>query len=193
MWDICIQHNSTFSETQSWSVLLGSMALLLDMINDSSRAKESQESVKYAALVIRGAHSVQLLRTLKTDTSGVDRQGAGQGLSEVLSGLGMEHLEGLLPDIIANAQSPTATVREGFMSLLAMTAGRMIITNYSNRAIDLFDPGWRIRQSLCSKFPASREKLVILMKKTSSMRALQRALAALYLVRQSSIQIWKAL
>ncbi|KAJ7606190.1 armadillo-type protein [Mycena polygramma] len=133
-----------------------------------------------------------LLRTLKTDTSGVDRQGAAQGLSEVLSALGMERLEGLLPDIIANAQSPRATVREGFMSLLvflpatfgsrfqphlpkiispilsgladveeyvreaAMRAGRMVVTNYSTKAIDLllpeleqgmFDPGWRIRQS----------------------------------------------
>ncbi|PSR76114.1 hypothetical protein PHLCEN_2v8664 [Hermanssonia centrifuga] len=133
-----------------------------------------------------------LLRTLKTDTSGVDRQGAAQGLSEVLAGLGMERMEGLLPDIIANAQSPRSTVREGFMSLLvflpatfgtrfsphlpkiitpilsglsdteeyvreaAMKAGRMIVTNYSSKAIDLllpelergmFDPGWRIRQS----------------------------------------------
>ncbi|EIN06629.1 ARM repeat-containing protein [Punctularia strigosozonata HHB-11173 SS5] len=133
-----------------------------------------------------------LIRTLKGDSSGVDRQGAAQGLSEVLSGLGMERMEGLLPDIIANAQSPRSTVREGFMSLLvylpatfgtrfqphlpkiitpilsglsdieeyvreaAMRAGRMVITNYSNKAIDLllpelergiFDPGWRIRQS----------------------------------------------
>ncbi|KAI6029055.1 armadillo-type protein [Pisolithus microcarpus] len=133
-----------------------------------------------------------LLRTLKAETSGVDRQGAAQGLSEVLSGLGMERLEGLLPDIIANAQSPRSTIREGFMSLLvylpatfgarfqphlpkiispilsgladseeyvrdaAMRAGRMIVVNYSSRAIDLFlpeleqgmfDPGWRIRQS----------------------------------------------
>lgn len=134
-----------------------------------------------------------LLRTLKTDTSGVDRQGAAQGLSEVLAGLGMERMEGLLPDIISNAQSPRPTVREGFMSLLvflpatfgtrfqphlpkiitpilnglsdteeyvrdaAMRAGRMVITNYSTKAIDLllpelehgmFDPGWRIRASL---------------------------------------------
>lgn len=133
-----------------------------------------------------------LLRTLKAETSGVDRQGAAQGLSEVLSGLGMERLEGLLPDIIANAQSPRSTVREGFMTLLvylpatfgtrfqphlpkiispilsgladgeehvrdaAMRAGRMIIVNYSTKAIDLllpelergmFDIGWRIRVS----------------------------------------------
>lgn len=139
-----------------------------------------------------------LIRTLKTDTSGVDRQGAAQGLSEVLSGLGMERLEGLLPDIIANAQSPRSTVREGFMSLLvflpatfgtrfqphlpkiiapilgglsdteeyvreaAMRAGRMIVTNYSSKAIDLllpelergmFDPGWRIRVWFIYVFP----------------------------------------
>ncbi|KZT41926.1 ARM repeat-containing protein [Sistotremastrum suecicum HHB10207 ss-3] len=59
-----------------------------------------------------------LLQTLKSDTSGVDRQGAAQGLSEVLSGLGMERLEGLLPDIISNSTSPRPWVREGFMSLL---------------------------------------------------------------------------
>lgn len=59
-----------------------------------------------------------LLRTLKSETSGVDRQGAAQGLSEVLAGLGMERLEGLLPDIIANASSPRSHVKEGFMSLL---------------------------------------------------------------------------
>lgn len=133
-----------------------------------------------------------LLKTLRSDTSGVDRQGAAQGLSEVISGLGMERLEGLLPDIISSASSPRSYVREGFMSLLvylpatfgarfqphlskvippilrgladteeyvreaSMKAGRMIVVNYSNKAVDLllpeleqgiFDSGWRIRQS----------------------------------------------
>ncbi|KAF8740425.1 ARM repeat-containing protein, partial [Rhizoctonia solani] len=133
-----------------------------------------------------------LLQTLKTDTSGVDRQGAAQGLSEVLSGLGMERMEGLLPEVIASISSPRPYVREGFMSLLvylpatfghrftphlsriippilsgladseesvrsaSMKAGRMIVTNYSSKAIDLllpelekgmFDSGWRIRHS----------------------------------------------
>jgi HEAT repeat protein len=60
----------------------------------------------------------QLLQTLRSDTSGVDRQGAAQGLSEVLSGLGMERLESLLPDIISNTASPRPYVREGFISLL---------------------------------------------------------------------------
>ncbi|THU98405.1 ARM repeat-containing protein [Dendrothele bispora CBS 962.96] len=213
-----------------------------------------------------------LLRTLKTDTSGVDRQGAAQGLSEVLSGLGMERLEGLLPDIIANAQSPRATVREGFMSLLvflpatfgtrfqphlpkiigpilsglsdteeyvreaAMRAGRMVITNYSSKAIDLllpelergmFDPGWRIRHASITLVGELLFKVSGISGKPSdiddeeegaaeattadaSRRALvevlgverrDRLLSALYLVRQdgvvtvrqSSIQIWKAL
>ncbi|KAK8869849.1 hypothetical protein IAR55_000417 [Kwoniella newhampshirensis] len=134
----------------------------------------------------------QLLQTLRSDTSGVDRQGAAQGLSEVLSGLGMDRLEGLLPDIIKNTASPRPYVREGFISLLvylpatfghrfaphlgrvippilngladdseyvreaSMRAGKMIIANYSTKAIDLLlpelekgmlDPSWRIRQS----------------------------------------------
>ncbi|CAE6418409.1 unnamed protein product [Rhizoctonia solani] len=133
-----------------------------------------------------------LLQTLKTDTSGVDRQGAAQGLSEVLSGLGMERMEALLPEVIASVSSPRPYVREGFMSLLvylpatfghrftphlariippilngladseesvrsaSMKAGRMIVSNYSSKAIDLllpelekgmFDSGWRIRHS----------------------------------------------
>ncbi|KAF9047662.1 armadillo-type protein [Panaeolus papilionaceus] len=211
-----------------------------------------------------------LLRVLKTDTSGVDRQGAAQGLSEVLSGLGMERLEGLLPDILANARSPRPTVREGFMSLLvylpatfgtrfqphlpkiiapilgglsdteeyvreaAMRAGRMVVTNYSSRAIDLllpelehgmFDPGWRIRHASITLVGELLFKVSGISGKTSdleeedvaaeataenSRRALvevlgperrDRILAALYLVRQdgvvvvrqASIQIWKAL
>ncbi|KAG0238098.1 translational activator of GCN4 [Actinomortierella wolfii] len=60
----------------------------------------------------------ELLSTLKSETSGVDRQGAAQGLSEVLAGLGLERLEGLLPEIIVNTDSPKAYIREGFISLL---------------------------------------------------------------------------
>ncbi|KAG0302645.1 translational activator of GCN4 [Dissophora globulifera] len=60
----------------------------------------------------------ELLDTLKSDTSGVDRQGAAQGLSEVLAGLGLERLEGLLPEIIINTDSPKSFIREGFISLL---------------------------------------------------------------------------
>nr|ODN81184.1 50S small subunit ribosomal protein L19 [Cryptococcus depauperatus CBS 7841] len=145
----------------------------------------------------------ELLQTLRSDTSGVDRQGAAQGLSEVLSGLGMERLEGLMPEIISNTASARPYVREGFISLLvylpttfghrfaphlgrvippilngladdseygklflnhlvreaSMRAGKMIIANYSGKAVDLLlpelekgmlDPSWRIRQSSIS-------------------------------------------
>eukprot|EP00123_Amoebidium_parasiticum_P018627 comp24257_c0_seq1/m.44983 comp24257_c0_seq1/g.44983 ORF comp24257_c0_seq1/g.44983 comp24257_c0_seq1/m.44983 type:complete len:2647 (-) comp24257_c0_seq1:496-8436(-) len=56
-----------------------------------------------------------LIDTLKTDNSAVDRSGAAQGLSEVLYGLGVERLEGIIPDIIANTNTRQAHVREGFL------------------------------------------------------------------------------
>ncbi|KAJ2477858.1 translational activator of GCN4, partial [Coemansia sp. RSA 2320] len=59
-----------------------------------------------------------LVRVLKSDASGVDRAGAAQGLSEVLAGVGLERLEGLLPEVLANCASARAAVREGFMMLL---------------------------------------------------------------------------
>ncbi|KAJ2827489.1 translational activator of GCN4, partial [Coemansia erecta] len=59
-----------------------------------------------------------LVAVLKSDASGVDRAGAAQGLSEVLAGIGLSRLEGLLPEITANCSSARAPVREGFMMLL---------------------------------------------------------------------------
>ena len=150
-----------------------------------------------------------LMTTLKSDMSGVDQQGAAQGLAEVLSGLGVERMEAMLPEVITFTSSARAYVREGFISLLvflpsvfgdrfapylgriiqpilggladdsdyvregwhyavtecscadslppaSMRAGRMIVANHSNRAVDLllpeleeslFDERWRIRLS----------------------------------------------
>lgn len=59
-----------------------------------------------------------LLQTLKSDASGVDQQGAAQGLSEILAGLGTDKLEELLPGIIANTSSRREKEREGHISLL---------------------------------------------------------------------------
>lgn len=59
-----------------------------------------------------------LVETLKSDMSGVDQQGAAQGLSEVLAGLGVERMENMLPEIINYTSSPRAYIREGFISLL---------------------------------------------------------------------------
>jgi hypothetical protein len=132
------------------------------------------------------------MSVLRSDTGGIDRQGSAQGLSEVLSALGMERMEGLLPEVITNTSSPRAYVREGFISLLvylpatfghrfaphlgrvippilngladsseyvreaSLNAGKMIISNYSTKAIDLLlpelekgmlDVQWRIRSA----------------------------------------------
>ncbi len=59
-----------------------------------------------------------LLGVLRSDATGVDRQGAAQGLAEVLAGLGMERMENLLPEIINSASDPKPYVREGHISLL---------------------------------------------------------------------------
>lgn len=58
------------------------------------------------------------LTILNSDVASTDRQGAAQGLSEVLAGLGLERLEDTLPQILKDARSRYAYVREGFISLL---------------------------------------------------------------------------
>ncbi|KAJ3008678.1 UNVERIFIED_CONTAM: translational activator of GCN4, partial [Siphonaria sp. JEL0065] len=60
----------------------------------------------------------ELLVTLKSETSAVDRAGAAQGLSEVLAGAGIQRLESLLPEILNCSMSPRTYVREGFITLL---------------------------------------------------------------------------
>lgn len=60
----------------------------------------------------------ELIQTLKSDTSGVDREGSAQGIAEVLFGLGLSKMEELLPEILANVSSSKPYVREGFMLLL---------------------------------------------------------------------------
>ncbi|KAI9338101.1 armadillo-type protein [Zopfochytrium polystomum] len=60
----------------------------------------------------------ELLQTLKSETSAVDRSGAAQGLAEILASTNVEKMEGLLPDIITNALSIRTYVREGFLTLL---------------------------------------------------------------------------
>ncbi|KAK4705757.1 hypothetical protein P7C70_g456, partial [Phenoliferia sp. Uapishka_3] len=59
-----------------------------------------------------------LMAVLKSPSSGVDQQGAAQGVSEILAGLGVERLEGILPSILASTSSPRSYVREGHISLL---------------------------------------------------------------------------
>eukprot|EP00882_Tetradesmus_deserticola_P004507 GHRQ01004753.1.p1 GENE.GHRQ01004753.1~~GHRQ01004753.1.p1 ORF type:complete len:1251 (+),score=530.16 GHRQ01004753.1:483-4235(+) len=58
-----------------------------------------------------------LLSTLRSDGSSVERSGAAQGLAEVLSVLGEEHLAQLLPELFASATSKNPFVREGHLTL----------------------------------------------------------------------------
>ncbi|RPA79656.1 ARM repeat-containing protein [Ascobolus immersus RN42] len=58
-----------------------------------------------------------LMAVLKSDTGAGDRLGSAQALSEVLSGLGTQRLEEILPTILQNSSSAKPAVREGFMSL----------------------------------------------------------------------------
>lgn len=57
------------------------------------------------------------------DVTGVDRQGAAQGLSEVLAALGMDRLEALLPSVLENTSHAQAHVREGGIALLIYLPG----------------------------------------------------------------------
>jgi HEAT repeat protein len=61
----------------------------------------------------------QLMSGLRCETSFVERSGAAQGLSEVLSGLDIKRFEGLLPEVLQNTFNPKPYVREGFITLLA--------------------------------------------------------------------------
>ncbi|KAI9344272.1 armadillo-type protein [Obelidium mucronatum] len=115
----------------------------------------------------------ELLVTLKSETSAVDRAGAAQGLSEVLAGAGIQRLESLLPEILNCSMSPRTYVREGFITLLVFLPATFgdgfqpyigsIITpilrglaDETDTVLDLllpeleiglFDENWRIRQS----------------------------------------------
>jgi len=59
-----------------------------------------------------------LMAVLKSPAAQVDQQGAAQGVSEVLAGLGVDRLEELFPTILQNLSSPRVFIREGHISLL---------------------------------------------------------------------------
>ncbi|KAH9466350.1 hypothetical protein Pst134EB_001405 [Puccinia striiformis f. sp. tritici] len=106
-----------------------------------------------------------LFDTLRTEVPGVDQQGAAQGLSEIMSGLGTEKLDDLLPGYYRQhkqSESVCSPVLNGladdsdYVRDASMRAGRMIVINHSTKAIELLMPeleqglfheSWRIRQS----------------------------------------------
>ncbi|GIL73837.1 hypothetical protein Vretimale_5312 [Volvox reticuliferus] len=59
-----------------------------------------------------------LLETLASESSSVERSGAAQGLAEVLAVLGPDHLDALLPDVLASAGAKSRPAqREGALTL----------------------------------------------------------------------------
>ncbi|KTW28120.1 hypothetical protein T552_04138 [Pneumocystis carinii B80] len=131
-----------------------------------------------------------LLSTLKKDISSIERHGSSQGISEILSGLNIQYLEDILPQILENSLSSTSYIKEGYISLfiylpqafgprfqpyigkivspillgladdsesvrdVSLSAGKVIIDNYSTKAVDLllpelqkeiFNENWKIR------------------------------------------------
>ncbi|QSL66206.1 hypothetical protein MERGE_000581 [Pneumocystis wakefieldiae] len=137
------------------------------------------------------AHVIpDLLSTLKKDISSIERRGSSQGISEILSGLNIQYLENILPQILENSLSSISYVKEGYISLfiylpqafgprfqpyigkivspillgladdsesvrdVSLSAGKVIINNYSTKAVDLllpelqkeiFNENWKIR------------------------------------------------
>ena len=60
----------------------------------------------------------EFLEKIKSPTAGVERLGAAQALAEVLSSLGLEKMELILPIVLKNTRQADAEVREGFMMML---------------------------------------------------------------------------
>ncbi|KAG4304779.1 hypothetical protein PORY_001832 [Pneumocystis oryctolagi] len=58
-----------------------------------------------------------LLSILKKDISSIDRHGSAQGISEILSGLSIQYLENILPEILENSINPISYIKEGYISL----------------------------------------------------------------------------
>lgn len=66
-----------------------------------------------------------LMTTLTSESSSVDRSGAAQGLSEVVSGLGVEKMHKLMPEIIATAERPDIAphVKDGYIMMFIYMPG----------------------------------------------------------------------
>ncbi|KAI0233665.1 translational activator of GCN4 [Massospora cicadina] len=178
--------------------LPGLLPLLLEILVDPVPEARSTSARSLGVMVAKlgEIHFPDLIQSLvgmlRDNPSSVDRSGAAQGLSEILAGLDLSRLEGLLPEILANTKSPKAITREGFTTMLiylpatfglrfkpylprvlapvlngladdsdyvrdaSLRAGQILITNYSDQAVNLllpelqrglYEPSWRIRHA----------------------------------------------
>ncbi|KAK4052868.1 translational activator of GCN4 [Microbotryomycetes sp. JL221] len=116
---------ATLTEAKDLAPYLGQVVpLLRSVLIDPVPEARSTAAKSLGALVERlGENNFpdlidSLMSVLKSQTSGVDQQGAAQGLAEVLQACGIDRLEGVLPMIITNTSSPRTYVREGHINLL---------------------------------------------------------------------------
>lgn len=116
---------ATLTETKDLTPYLGQLIpLLRGVLVDPVPEARATAAKSLGALVERlGENNFpdlidSLMAVLKSQSSGVDQQGAAQGLAEVLQACGIDRLEGVLPTILANTSNPRTYVREGHISLL---------------------------------------------------------------------------
>lgn len=114
--------------------LRGHLPRLMPLIRDvlvSPVPETRAEAARALGVLVERLGEVQfpdlvpsLMAQLRGETvTGVDRQGAAQGLSEVLAALGMDRLEALLPSVLENTSSSLPHVREGGIALLIYLPG----------------------------------------------------------------------
>ncbi|PVV05157.1 hypothetical protein BB560_000325 [Smittium megazygosporum] len=60
----------------------------------------------------------ELFQVLRSESISVDSAGAAQALSEILSGVGVERLDSVIPDVLTSLNSEFYFVRNGYMLLL---------------------------------------------------------------------------
>ncbi|GJN92071.1 hypothetical protein Rhopal_005099-T1 [Rhodotorula paludigena] len=116
---------ATLTESRDITPYLGQLVpLLRDVLVDPVPEARSTAAKSLGGLVERlGENNFpdlidSLMTILKSPSAQVDQQGAAQGVSEILAGLGTDRLEELLPIILQNTSSPRTYVREGHISLL---------------------------------------------------------------------------
>lgn len=116
---------ATLTEARDLTPYLGQLVpLLRDVLVDPVPEARSTAAKSLGGLVERlGENNFpdlidSLMSILKSPAAQVDQQGAAQGVSEVLAGLGVDRLEELFPTILQNLRSPRVFIREGHISLL---------------------------------------------------------------------------
>eukprot|EP00002_Diphylleia_rotans_P033723 TRINITY_DN719_c0_g2_i1.p1 TRINITY_DN719_c0_g2~~TRINITY_DN719_c0_g2_i1.p1 ORF type:complete len:2625 (-),score=670.03 TRINITY_DN719_c0_g2_i1:1508-9382(-) len=116
-----------------------------------------------------------MMEAMQSELSSVERSGAAQGLSEVVSAMGIERLESILEQILVNSSETRAATREGmlyFISYLPNTVGSKlepylvrllppILRGLADEAEAVRDISIRAGKSMINKFGSSSVDLLL--------------------------------